>query len=71
MGIPAVVAAGDRRAAKRIRGESKPYLQMAGRSLVAHVVALLQDVPEVSDLAISKTLLKAATPAGLLSYKLR
>ena len=49
MGIPAVVAAGDRRAAKRINGESKPYLLMDGRPLVAHVVSLLQDVPEVSE----------------------
>jgi GTP:adenosylcobinamide-phosphate guanylyltransferase len=46
--VPAVVAAGDRRAAKAIHGESKPYLALAGMPLVAHVVALLQDVPEVS-----------------------
>ncbi len=49
MGIPAVVAAGDRRAAKRINGESKPYLLIEGRTLVAHVVSLLQEVPEVSE----------------------
>ncbi len=72
MGIPAVVAAGDRRAAKRIRGESKPYLQMAGRSLVAHVVALLQEVPEVSEVwvvgdaeRLEATLLGDATGAEL------
>lgn len=47
MKIPAVVAAGDRRAARAIHGESKPYLELAGRPLVAHVVELLQDVPEV------------------------
>jgi GTP:adenosylcobinamide-phosphate guanylyltransferase len=49
MGVPAIVAAGDRRAAKAVRGESKPYLELAGRALVAHVVAALQRVPEVSE----------------------
>ena len=49
MGVPAIVAAGDRRAAKAVRGESKPYLELAGRPLVAHVVATLQRVPEVSE----------------------
>ena len=38
-GVPAVVAAGDRRASKRIYGESKVYLEVGGRPLVAHVVA--------------------------------
>jgi GTP:adenosylcobinamide-phosphate guanylyltransferase len=47
--IPAVVAAGDRRAAKAVYGESKVYLEIGGRALVAHVVATLQDVPEVSE----------------------
>jgi GTP:adenosylcobinamide-phosphate guanylyltransferase len=46
--IPAVVAAGDRRAAKAVYGESKVYLEIGGRPLVAHVVAALQRVPEVS-----------------------
>ena len=49
MGVPAVVAAGDRGAAKAIYGESKPYLEIGGRPLVAHVVAALQEVPEVSE----------------------
>lgn len=47
--VPAIVAAGDRRAAKAVYGESKPYLELAGRSLVSHVVAMLQRVPEVSE----------------------
>jgi hypothetical protein len=47
--LPAVVTAGDRAAAKHVRGESKPYLAIEGRSLVAHVVATLQRVPEVSE----------------------
>jgi GTP:adenosylcobinamide-phosphate guanylyltransferase len=49
MGIPAIVAAGDRRAAKSVRGESKPYLLLGDRPLVAHVVAMLQRVPEVTE----------------------
>jgi len=48
MSVPAVVTAGDRRAAKAVYGESKPYLELGGRPLVAHVVAALQRVPEVS-----------------------
>jgi len=47
--IPAVVAAGDQRAAKAVYGQSKVYLELGGRSLVAHVVAALQAVPEVSE----------------------
>jgi GTP:adenosylcobinamide-phosphate guanylyltransferase len=47
--VPAIVAAGDRRAAKAVYGESKPYLQLAGRTLVEHTVATLQRVPEVSE----------------------
>jgi len=47
--IPAIVAAGDRRAAKAVYGQSKVYLELGGRALVAHVVAALQDVPEVSE----------------------
>lgn len=49
MTIPAIVAAGDRRAAKDIRGESKPYLEIAGRTLVEYTVLALQDVPEISE----------------------
>jgi GTP:adenosylcobinamide-phosphate guanylyltransferase len=47
--IPAIVAAGDRRAAKAVYGQSKVYLEIGGRPLVAHVVAALQDVPEISE----------------------
>ena len=49
MQFPAVVTAGDRGAAKAIYGQSKAYLELAGRPLVAHVVAALQRVPEVSE----------------------
>ena len=49
MAVPAVVAAGDRGAAKAIHGESKAFLEIEDRALVAHVVATLQRVPEVSE----------------------
>ena len=49
MTIPAVVTAGDQRAAKAVYGESKVFLEIAGRPLVAHVVLTLQRVPEVSE----------------------
>jgi len=47
--VPAIVAAGDLRAAKAVHGESKVYLEIGGRPLVAHVVSTLQRVPEVSE----------------------
>ena len=52
MKIPAVVTAGDRGAAKAVYGESKSYLEIAGRPLLAHVVATLQRVHEVSEIWI-------------------
>jgi len=48
MSLPAIVLAGDRKASRAIYGESKAYLVVAGRPLVAHVVATLQAVPEIS-----------------------
>jgi hypothetical protein len=47
--VPAIITAGDRKASRAIYGESKAYLVIAGRPLVAHVVATLQAVPEVSE----------------------
>ncbi len=47
--MPAIVTAGDQRAARAVYGDSKVYLRIAGRALVAHVVAALQRVPEVSE----------------------
>jgi hypothetical protein len=49
MSIPAIVTAGDRRAAKAIYGESKAYLEIDSRPLVLHAVQALQAVPEVSE----------------------
>jgi GTP:adenosylcobinamide-phosphate guanylyltransferase len=47
--VPAIVTAGDTRAAMAVYGESKVFLEVAGRPLVAHVVLTLQSVPEVSE----------------------
>jgi CTP:molybdopterin cytidylyltransferase MocA len=49
MKIPAIVTAGDRRAARAVYGESKVYLEVDGLPLVARVVAVLQRVPEISE----------------------
>jgi hypothetical protein len=49
MAVPAIVTAGDRRAAKAVYGESKVYLEVEGVPLVARVVEVLQRVPEVSE----------------------
>lgn len=49
MQVSAIVAAGDGRASKAVYGDNKAYLELAGRSLVAHAVAVLQQVPEVSE----------------------
>jgi GTP:adenosylcobinamide-phosphate guanylyltransferase len=43
------VMAGDGRAARAVYGDSKVYLEVGGRPLVAHVVVALQRVPEVSE----------------------
>ena len=47
--IPAIVAAGDRVAARAVRGESKVYLELSGEPLVGRVVTVFQSVPEVSE----------------------
>lgn len=49
MAIPAVVAAGDRGAARAVYGESKAFLEIGGRPLVVHVVSALQRVSDVSE----------------------
>jgi hypothetical protein len=50
--VPAVVAAGDRGAARAIHGESKAYLAVGELPLVAQAVLLLQRVPEVSEVFV-------------------
>lgn len=71
--IPAVVTAGDRRAAKAVCGESKVYLEMGGRPLVARVVTALQRVPEVSEVWVvgDAERLRAVFSRGEISRELR
>lgn len=52
MKLAAVIAAGDRRAARLVYGENKAFLELAGLPLVAHVALTLQSVPEVSSVWI-------------------
>jgi len=47
--IPAIVTAGDGRAAKAVYGENKVFLPIAGRPMVARLVVTLQAVPEISE----------------------
>jgi GTP:adenosylcobinamide-phosphate guanylyltransferase len=47
--VPAIVAAGDTKAARAVYGESKAYLEIGGRTLIASIVSVLQRVPEVSE----------------------
>lgn len=49
MSVPAIVTAGDGRAAKAVYGENKVFLPVAGRPMVAGLVVTLQAVPEVSE----------------------
>jgi GTP:adenosylcobinamide-phosphate guanylyltransferase len=49
VGIPAIITAGDGRAAKSVYGQSKVYLEVGGLPLVARVARVLQRVPEVSE----------------------
>jgi GTP:adenosylcobinamide-phosphate guanylyltransferase len=47
--VPAIVAAGDAKAARAVYGESKAYLEVGGRTLIASIVSVLQRVPDVSE----------------------
>jgi hypothetical protein len=47
--VPAIVAAGDAKAARAVYGESKAYLEVGGRPLIARIVSVLQRVPEVCE----------------------
>ena len=49
MGIPAIVMAGDRGAAKAIYGQSKVYLEIDGVPMVVRIVLTLQSVGEVDE----------------------
>jgi hypothetical protein len=73
MRFPAVVTAGDRGAAKAVYGQSKGYLEIEGRPLVAHVVAALQRVPEISEVWVvgDEERLRAVFAAESLRCELR
>ena len=73
MGVPAIVTAGDSRAAKAVYGQSKVYLEIDGLALVAHVVRTLQDCPEVDAVWVvgDTTRLEAALGCEKLKKSLR
>lgn len=64
MGVPAIVTAGDSRAAKAVYGKSKVYLELDGLPLVAHVVRTLQSVPEVDAVWVVGDLAKLEAALG-------
>lgn len=64
MSVPAVVMAGDGRAAKAVHGRSKVYLELDGLPLVAHVVRTLQAVPEVDAVWVVGDLAKLEVALG-------
>ena len=73
MRVPAIVTAGDRHAAKTIHGESKVWLAIEGRPLVAHVVETLQEVDSVSEVWVvgDRARLEALFADAALQAKLR
>ncbi|HEY8120565.1 MAG TPA: hypothetical protein VII78_04555 [Myxococcota bacterium] len=50
--LPAIVTAGDGKAARAVYGDAKVYLDIAGRSLVARTASVLMRVPRVSEIWI-------------------
>ena len=52
MGIQAVLLAGDRGAARAVRGSSKAFLEVAGKPMVVHVAEALLHTPEVSEVFV-------------------
>jgi GTP:adenosylcobinamide-phosphate guanylyltransferase len=49
MRVQAVLLAGDRGASRAVRGESKAFLDVAGKPMVVHVLEALIHTPEVSE----------------------
>ena len=62
--VPAIVMAGDRGAARAVHGQSKVYLEVAEQPLVAHVVAILQRVPQVSSVWVVGDALRLRAALG-------
>jgi GTP:adenosylcobinamide-phosphate guanylyltransferase len=48
--IQVVLVAGDRRAARAVRGSSKAFVEIAGKPMVVHVLEALLHTPEVSEI---------------------
>jgi CTP:molybdopterin cytidylyltransferase MocA len=69
MTVPAIIAAGDLRAAKAIYGESKAYLELAGAPLVVRAVSVLQAVPEVSEVWVVGNAERLANALGAESLR--
>jgi GTP:adenosylcobinamide-phosphate guanylyltransferase len=49
MRVQAVLLAGDRGASRAVRGESKAFIEVAGKPMVVHVLEALLHTPEVSE----------------------
>ena len=49
MAVQAVLLAGDRGASRAVRGESKAYLEIAGKPMLVHVLEALLHTPEVHE----------------------
>jgi GTP:adenosylcobinamide-phosphate guanylyltransferase len=47
--IQAILLAGDRGASKALRGASKPFVEIAGKPMVVHVLEALLHTPEISE----------------------
>jgi molybdopterin-guanine dinucleotide biosynthesis protein A len=73
VGIPAVITAGDSRAAKAVYGQSKVYLEVDGLPLVAHVVRVLQDCSHIDSVWVvgDPSRLEAALGCDVIQKNLR
>jgi hypothetical protein len=69
--IPAIVAAGDRGAARPVLGRAKAYLELGGSPMVRRVVATLQAVPEVSEVWVVGDAERLAAALAPLAGELR
>ena len=51
--VQAVIVAGDRGASRSVRGRSKPFVEIAGKPMVVHVLEALLHTPEVAEVFIA------------------
>ena len=52
MRVQAVLLAGDRGASRAVRGQSKTFVEVAGKPMVVHVIEALLHTPEVSEVYV-------------------